>query len=97
MRNGAPDLQFAPTINYRNYRRSPAPELQSPVNCPIPGQIGTAGDWSSLVIAAGNPSAPLPHQPFQFRAYANHETGIAGAVRLTTDSAPDAPRYGTYP
>jgi hypothetical protein len=92
--NGAPDLQFAPTINYR---RSPTPELQSPVNSPIAGEIGTSGDLTSLVIAAGNAAAPLPHAPFGFRAYANYETSTPGVVRLTTDSAPDAPRYATYP
>jgi hypothetical protein len=92
--NGASDLQFAPTINYRS---SPSPELQSPVNTPISGQIGTSGDWTSLLIAAGNPAAPLPRAPFRFRAYADYETSTPGVVRLTTDSAPDAPRYATYP
>jgi hypothetical protein len=92
--NGAPDLQFAPTVNYRS---SPTPELQSPINTPVAGQIGTSRDWTSLVITAGNPSAPLPGHPFQFRAYANHETSGAGTVRLTVDSAPDTPRYATYP
>jgi hypothetical protein len=92
--NSAPDLQFAPTINYRS---SPAPELQSPENTPIPGQIGTSGDWTSLLIAAGNPASPLPRPPFRFRAYANYETSTPGAVRLTTDSAPDAPSYAAYP
>lgn len=91
--NGAPVSQFAPTINYT---RSP-PELQSPIDTPIAGQIGTAGDWTSLVIAAGNPSAPFPREPFQFRAYANHETTVPAVTRLTTDSAPDTPRYATYP
>lgn len=92
--DGAPDLEFAPTINYR---RSQTPELQSPVNTPIAGQIGTSGNWTSLVIAAGDPTAPLPHPPFQFRAYANYETSVPGAVQLTTDTAPNSPRYATYP
>lgn len=92
--NGAPDLQFAPVINYRD---SPTPELQSPVNSPIPGQIGTSGDWTSLLVGAGDPAAPLPHGSFRFRAYANYETPIRGAVRLTTDSAPDSPRYASFP
>jgi hypothetical protein len=92
--NGTPDPLFAPTINYRTFQ---APELQSPVNTPIAGQIGTAGDWTSLVIAAGSPSAPLPRQPFQFQAYVNHETFLNGTVRLVTDTAPDKPRYATYP
>jgi hypothetical protein len=91
--NGVPDQQFAPTINYT---RSP-PELQSPIGTPIAGQIGTAGDWTSLVIAAADPSAPLPREPFHFRGYANHETTVPGVTRLTTDSAPDTPRYATYP
>jgi hypothetical protein len=93
-RNGAPDLQFAPTISYRN---SPTPELQSAVSSPIAGQVGTSGEWTSLVITAGDPAVPLPRAPFQFRAYVNYETAVPGAVRLTTDSAPDSPRYATYP
>jgi hypothetical protein len=92
--NGASDLQFAPTINHTS---SPAPDLESPINTPVAGQIGTSGDWTSLVIPAGNPYAPLPREPFQFRAYANHETSVPGAVQLTTDSAPDTPRLATYP
>lgn len=92
--NGAPDLLFAPVINYRN---SPTPELQSPVNSPVAGQIGTSGDWTSLFIAAGDPAAPLPHGSFQFRAYANYETFTPGTVRLTTDSAPDSARRASYP
>jgi hypothetical protein len=91
--NGAPDLQFSPTINYR---RAPL-ELESPINTPAAGQVGTSGDWTSLVMAAGDPDAPLPHQPFQFRAYANHETSAPGTVHLTTDSAPETPRWATYP
>jgi hypothetical protein len=91
--NGAPDPAFSPAVNDRRF---PAPELQSPINTPVAGQIGTSGDWTSLVIAAGNTSAPLPRRPFQFRAYANHETFASGVVRLTTDSAPDTPRYATY-
>ena len=62
--NGTSDTQFAPTINYR---RSATPELQSPINSPVAGQIGTAGDWTSLVITAGNVSSTLPQRPFQFR------------------------------
>ena len=58
--NGAPDELFAPTINYR---RSSTPELQSPINTSIAGQVGTSGDWTSLVIS-GNPAAPLPRAPF---------------------------------
>lgn len=92
--NGAPGPQFAPTINYRN---SPAPELQSPIDTPVAGRIGTAEDWTSLVITAGDHGASLPDQPFQFRAYANHETSVPGAVRLTTDSVPDVPQYAAYP
>lgn len=53
--NGTPDRQFAPTIN----DRSSTPELQSPIDTPIAGQIGTTGDWTSLVIDANNPSAPF--------------------------------------
>ena len=92
--NRGPDLEFAPTINYS---RSPTPELQSPVGTPAAGQIGTSGDWTSLVIAAGDPSRPLPRQPFQFRAHANHETTTPGIVRATTDTAPNRPGYATYP
>jgi hypothetical protein len=80
-----------------NYRRFVTPELEAPINTPVAGQIGASGDWTSLVIAAGDADAQLPRQPFQFRAGANHETTLPDPVRLTTDSAPDAPRYATYP
>jgi hypothetical protein len=93
-REGAPTLSFAPTINYRGSR---TPQLQSPIDTPAPGRVGTSGDWTSLVVSAGDPGAPLPRQPFRFRAYADHETSGAGPVRLVTDSAPDTPRYASYP
>jgi hypothetical protein len=48
-------------------------------------------------MTTGNVSAPLPHQPFQFRAYAAHEDAVPGVVDLTADTTPDAPRYATYP
>lgn len=92
--NGAPDHLFAPTVSYR---QPPSPELQSPVNDPIAGRIGTSGDWTSLLIAAGDPGAPLPHTPFRFQAYANYEIAAPGQTRMATDSAPDSPRYATYP
>jgi hypothetical protein len=91
---GAPDLLFAPTANWR---RPPGPELQSPVNTPVAGDLGIHGDWTSVVIATGDTDASLPRPPFQFSAYVDHETQTIGAVRLTTDSAPAPPHYQTYP
>jgi hypothetical protein len=67
------------------------------VNSPVAGQIGKAGDWTSLLMTASNASVRLPSPPFQFGAYANHELSVPGVVRVTTDSAPDTPRYATYP
>jgi hypothetical protein len=84
---------FEPVIDDRRG----TPQLESPVGTDIAGQIGTAGDWTSMVIRAGNPAAPLPHEPFRFRSYANHELLVPGVTKLTTDSAPDAPQYATYP
>lgn len=91
---GAPDLEFAPTINWR---LSLGPQLESPVNDPIAGKLGIQGDWTSVVITSADTAASLPRAPFQSSAYANHETETGHLVGLTTDSTPDRPRYQTYP
>jgi hypothetical protein len=91
---GAPDLEFAPNINWR---RPLGPQLESPVNDPIAGKLGIQGQWTSVVITSADTAAPLPRAPFQFSAYANHETETGHLVRLTTDSTPDRPGYQTYP
>jgi hypothetical protein len=88
-RNGAVDTEFSPTINDR---RNTGPQPESPVNTPIAGQIGTSGNWSSLVITGNS----IPRPPFQLTAYVNHEFLQSGVTQLTADRTPGT-GMTTYP
>lgn len=92
--HGVQDVFFAPTVNWRD---ALGPQLQSPISSPIAGRLGFHGDWTSVVISADAAPHGLPHAPFQFSAYIQHDVQRGHDVRATTDSAPARPRSQTYP
>jgi hypothetical protein len=87
---GGPEDDFRPSIDQD---RTPVPGLYMPLPTAIAGELGFNGDWSSLLIPAGDSPLPLPTGPFKFGASAEYNV----SARTGGYSISDSTQTATYP